>query len=120
MFISEILTRRKPELEDFNTFQLQDGMRIDGTILPDYSPISVAAGKPAGPIRLFDEGDFYEGITVFVGRSDFHFEGLDEKTEMLEERHGEVVGLTEENIDRIPDEFLRVELLDATRRFVLS
>lgn len=116
-FIRDILANRTEELEDFNTEQLQRGKRIDGSTLPDYSPVSVAAGKPAGPIRLFDTGDFYEGITAIVSNA-LEMEGRDVKTDAIEEKYGEVVGLAQESLDKIPAEFLLEELIDLVRKFL--
>ena len=95
-------------VEDFNIFQLQEGQRADGTFLPDYSPRSVNVfGKPPGPIRLFDEGDFYRGITLKVTSEGIELEGLDIKTEMLQFRYGaNVIGLSEESIDTLGREYV--------------
>lgn len=68
--------------------QLQQGLRGDGTELPDYSDYSVEVyGKPSGPIRLFDKGSFYRGINVKVVNGIMVFDSTDEKTEMLELRY---------------------------------
>jgi len=49
--------------EDLNREQLMEGKGGDRQ-MPDYSPTSVTKyGKPAGPIKLFDEGNFQKGIT---------------------------------------------------------
>ena len=48
-----------------NTDQLWAGIKADGKNMPDYSQTSVNAfGKPSGPIRLYDSGDFYRGLFV--------------------------------------------------------
>lgn len=98
----------KPLVEDANILQLQQGLRGDGTNLPNYSPVSVYVyGKPAGPIRLYDQGDFYRGITMRAEFDGIVLEGRDIKTQMLELRYGEeILDLTEESIEQIQNDYL--------------
>lgn len=75
--------------------QLQRGERSDGSFLPDYSFRSVFQyGKPAGPIRLYDQGDFYSGILIDVRPGIFLIDSADQKTTMLENTYGkDILGL---------------------------
>lgn len=84
--------------------QLFQGLKSDNSYLPDYSFRSVFQfGKPPGPIRLFDTGDFYRGIFIDVRQDIFIIESADEKNTMLQNRYGrEILGLgTEAKIDYI-------------------
>lgn len=84
----------KGELEEANIRQLQSGRRADGTSLPHYSPGSVARGKPAGPMRLYDTGRFYEGISAETSPDQVQLKGRDSKTTMLQQRYGEnIIGV---------------------------
>lgn len=95
----DALVNNQSEISELNREQLRDGVRATGTFLPDYSPVSVKVyGKPPGPIKLYETGDFYEGIVPKFSEMNFTLEGTDEKTDMLERRYGEVVGLTKESI----------------------
>lgn len=69
--------------------QLQQGLRSDDTTLPDYSFRSVFQyGKPPGPIRLYDQGDFYQGFLFDVRPGYYVLTSADQKTEMLKNRYG--------------------------------
>ena len=93
----------KAQIEDKITEQLSRGERGDGSKLPNYSPVSVAVyGKPAGPSKLFDQGDFYRGVSVEVTRDGIIIYDTDGKSEMLEIRYGaEILLLQEQSIDEI-------------------
>lgn len=65
--------------------QLSQGLRADGSLQNDYSPVSVAKyGKPPGPIKLFDTGAYYRGIILDVQGDKFSIFSTDEKDEFLE------------------------------------
>lgn len=108
-------------IEELNRQQLAEGQRSDGTSLPDYSPTSINVfGKPPGPIKLFDEGDFYEGINANIFNDEFRIEGEDEKTAMLIARYGEMIlGLSEENKQVLIDH-IRPVIIDLIRKFYKS
>lgn len=93
----------KAQIEDKIIEQLQRGERGDGEKLPNYSPVSVAVyGKPAGPIKLFDTGDFYRGVTIEVTREGIIIYDTDGKTETLVVDYGkEILELQEQSIDEI-------------------
>lgn len=60
---------------DMNTAQLFSGKDSQGINLPDYSEKSVEVfGKPKGPWRLFDTGDFYRGFFANTDRYPIVFE----------------------------------------------
>lgn len=75
--------------EDQQRQQLSQGLRGDDTVMPDYSPTSVKVfGKPEGPIKLYDQGDFYKGIQLSVRGDIFNITSTDMKTTMLENHYG--------------------------------
>lgn len=90
----DIITKRalRPlagQIAELNQEQLKKGMRSDGSFLPDYSKRSVEEfGKPEGPIKLFDTGDFYKGINPVFDASGFTLQGKDSKTEYLQNGGG--------------------------------
>lgn len=99
-------------IEELNRIQLSFGIRSDDTLLPSYSPVSVEAGKPPGRIKLFDQGEFYEGINVSIFDDELRFEGEDEKTPMLISKYGRMIlGLNDKSlqvlIDRIKPDIVR-------------
>lgn len=106
-------------IENLNRDQLSEGLRSDGSVLPDYSPVSVLMGKPPGPIRLFDEGDFYEGINLSVFDDTIRFEGEDPKTEMLMSRYGNMIlGLTEESKQELIN-IVKPRIISKLREFMI-
>lgn len=87
-----VLEDAAPQIEDKITQQLQQGKRGDGSTLPNYSPVSVAKfGKPPGPIKLFDTGDFYQGIKVSANGSGLFIDDTDSKTPLLTEKYGDAI-----------------------------
>jgi hypothetical protein len=107
--IEEAFFDNREQIENMNRDQLRKGKRGDGVTLPDYSRASVVVyGKPAGPIRLFDQGDFYKGITLDVDNDEAHLLGTDEKTDELERTYGNsIIELSEENKKIIRDEMIK-------------
>lgn len=116
--IEETFADNDSVVEDLNISQLQRGERSDGVILPDYSPRSVAVfGKPPGPIRLFDTGAFYRGITLVASREFAVLEGRDSKTEELQDRYGDrIIGVTEDNRKDFQDEYIRLGIKEGLQR----
>lgn len=73
---SEAVTQQKQ--------QLAQGLRSDDSATDDYSFRSVFQyGKPPGPIRWFDTGDFYRGILFDVRQDIFILDSADPKTSMI-------------------------------------
>ena len=110
--ILEIIKSQETIITNLNTDQLFEGERSDGTILPDYSPVSVEAyGKPAGPIRLYDEGDFYRGFFIETDNFPVMFGSRDSKSEMLKNEFGKnIFGLTTENLIELNQSYLRTRV----------
>ena len=115
-----VLISQAEFIEELNRRQLERGERSDGSILPPYSPVSVSMGKPAGAIKLFDEGDFYEGITANVFDDELRFEGEDEKTPMLIAKYGRLIlGLNDESLQLLINH-IRPLLQKEVKRFYLT
>ena len=83
-----------------------EGLKSDGSYLPDYSPASVQIfGKREGHIQLHDTGDFYRSFVVKVDSKGFDIiadtkKGIGAKDDLL--RYGiDILGLTDENTEVI-------------------
>lgn len=101
------LKARGNDISELNRDQLRKGERVDGSTLPPYSKRSVQVfGKPAGAIKLFDTGDFYKGIKPEFSDKSFAVIDTDDKTEMLTDRYGEVVGLQDQSINELAQDAL--------------
>lgn len=94
--VVEVFEETRGDLKKLNQGQLSIGQKSDGHYLPDYSTASVVHfGKPAGPIRLYDTGAFWEGIQVEARSDGFKFTDSDSKTSMLTKRYGrDILGLS--------------------------
>ena len=112
IMIEETLNDLAPVIEDLLGAQLQRGEKGDGSKLPDYSETSVHKfGKPAGPIRLYDTGAFYKGMTLEVTAKDFEIIDTDSKTGKLTERFGDnILQLNDKSLNILVDDYLVIEL----------
>ena len=82
--INDSLESTLDELADINRDRMLDGVKANGVKMPDYSFRSVNEfGKPPGPIRLFDTGDFQQNIKVTRSGNVLVTESLDPKNDML-------------------------------------
>lgn len=110
--IAEVIEENSSLIEDLNISQLEKGQRADGVTLPNYSRTSVMKfGKPAGPIKLFDKGDYYKSITLKVFDKYFESTNTDSKDEELRGRYGdEILGISDDNQQIIIDTILLPEL----------
>lgn len=97
--------------------QLRFGELADGSILPNYSLTSQKVyGKPNAPISLHDTGEFWESFRITnVTEFDLTVE-VDDYYNLLRRYSLEVIGLNEENtqrlIDKLVDEYKK-HTLDA-------
>ncbi len=112
----------KAQIEDKVTEQLARGERGDGTKLPNYSPVSVAKfGKPAGPIRLFDQGDFYQGVHVEADAQGIAIDDTDWKTPKLTEIYGdEILTLQERSISELNEDVLIPIFREGVLKYLLQ
>jgi hypothetical protein len=110
--VVETLIENEEHIVDLNTQQLFQGERADGTVLPDYSWVSVNFyNKPEGPIRLYDTGDFYGGFKLGSksGKAEFplYIISTDKKSNELQTKYGnEIFGLNEENMRGLVQVFI--------------
>ncbi len=120
--VEEVIQGLAPVIEDLLANQLQRGERGDGTILPNYSPVSVHVyGKPAGPIRLYDTGAFYRGMQLHVTTKDFEIIDSDHKTPMLTERYGDnILQLSETSLAILREDYLVEEVSIKLKNFLLE
>lgn len=109
-----------PQIEDKVTEQLSRGERGDGSKLPDYSPVSVAYyGKPAGPIKLFDKGDYYAGVTVRVDREGYQIDDTDWKRDKLAFEYGDdILDLQKQSFRELKKDAIIPILQSNVRKFL--
>ena len=80
----------------------------------DYSPVTMEISKVKGrpkksesDINLYDEGDFYNSwfVTPYLGGFEIDADPIKEETNLFKEWGIDIVGLNEENLQRIKDEY---------------
>jgi hypothetical protein len=116
----EIVRDNEQVITAMNTDQLFSGKRSDGSDMPPYSRASVEIfGKPDGPIRLFDEGNFYRRFFIDADKFPVRVDSSDPKTVMLVEGtqfkrgFGEnIFGITRDNQEHLNKDYI----LDAYRK----
>jgi len=114
----KVIQDAAPQIEDQIIFQLRDGQKGDGSSLPNYSKRSVEQfGKPFGPIKLFDTGDFYQGVKASVKGTDLEIDDTDSKTPMLQEKYGsDILALQDQRLEELKqDVFLPGILYEVNR-----
>lgn len=88
----KVLREAAPQISDKIVEQLKRGERGDGSTLPNYSPRSVAVfGKPFGPIKLYETGDYYSGMKADVSEREVTINNTDYKEDMLVGRFGPAI-----------------------------
>ncbi|MCP4336241.1 MAG: hypothetical protein GY679_00100 [Mycoplasma sp.] len=98
-------------IAELNRKQMYDkGVRADGSeITPEYSGLTEFFKRQKGQIvnhvTLKDSGDFHKSIFADIYSSDLVLDATDKKTNSLLEKYGEVLGLTEESLMILQNEF---------------
>lgn len=95
--IEEVLIESTGQMADLNAEQINQGVKADGSQMPDYSFRSVFQyGKPPGPIKLRDTGAWQQGLYARVAGDKIEFSSSDGKNDKLIDRYGnQIVGLSE-------------------------
>jgi hypothetical protein len=97
--IEDVLVSSEGQMADLNAEQINQGLRADGTLMPDYSFRSVFQyGKTPGPMTLRDKGNWQAGLYARVDFSSnkITFSSTDGKNDMLTENYGvQITGLSE-------------------------
>lgn len=121
-----ILQRQEEIVTGMVTDQLFQGKDSEGKDLPQYSPVSVGVfGKRPGPWRLYDEGDFYRGITFKTDKDKGVFESTDDKTakifEKLDSKGGNsetLLGLNPSNRKDLVESYIKPETVQYFRQML--
>lgn len=94
----------------------EKGINSDGISLEEiggeYSPVTVQIktekGQPVDRITLKDTGEFYDTWVVRLGSKEFEIAAnpLKDETNLFDEWGEEIVGLTDESLDKLINEIL--------------
>jgi hypothetical protein len=90
------------EITDLNKEQLRRGKKKDGSSLGTYRPFTIQErlkkGLQVSFVDLKFTGAFQDSMKVVLKGNSFDFTSTDFKTDMLQDRYGEIIfGLTPEN-----------------------
>lgn len=122
--VLEIVKDNEQTAVNLNTDQLFSGKLANGQDMPEYSMVSVLQfGKPAGPYRLYDTGDFYRDFFIKANKFPIVFDSKDFKTpsimQLIESKGqdpDEIFGLNKQNFT----ELARVYVLPDLQGYVRS
>lgn len=124
--ILESLKKNEQVAINHITDQLWSGELGDGSKMPPYSERSVQVfNKPAGPWRLYDQGDYYKGIFMKAPRFPVVFDNRDSKTgkiaDMLAAKGGnpdEILTLNTENKNDLARNYILPDLQSFIRGLI--
>ena len=116
----KVLNDSAAQIEDKIIFQLQQGIKGDGSHLPNYSPVSVAKfGKPFGPIKLYETGDYYRGLVAKAFGNILEIDDTNWKDPMLTLRFGDnIKALTDQSLQELQEEVFIPGLLYEINRLI--
>lgn len=98
----------------------EEGRNSLGVDIMDYMPytpytieIKRMKGQPTDRVTLRDTGDFESSFYITTNATEFEICASDAKTAKLIKKYGrEILGLTDENIERLIEDYIRPGLLD--------
>lgn len=120
-WVQQIIYDNEAYIVDLNAEEqlYEQGVNNLGVSISDYAPyspvtieIKKAKGQPTNRVTLRDEGDFESSFFLEVGQNQFEIKASDWKTEELIKRYGrQILGLTNENIEKLIWDFIYPDLL---------
>lgn len=120
-WVQQIIYDNEAYIVDLNAEEqlYEQGVNNLGVSISDYAPyspvtieIKKAKGQPTNRVTLRDEGDFESSFFLEVGQNQFEIKASDWKTEELIKKYGrQILGLTDENIERLIWDFIYPDLL---------
>lgn len=120
-WVQQIIYDNEAYIVDLNAEEqlYEQGVNNLGVSISDYAPyspvtieIKKAKGQPTNRVTLRDEGDFESSFFLEVGQNQFEIKASDWKTEELMKKYGrQILGLTNENIEKLIWDFIYPDLL---------
>lgn len=120
-WVQQIIYDNEAYIVDLNAEEqlYEQGVNNLGVSISDYAPyspvtieIKKAKGQPTNRVTLRDEGDFESSFFIEVGQNQFEIKASDWKTEELIKKYGrQILGLTNENIEKLIWDFIYPDLL---------
>lgn len=125
-FFSDIIQDAEAEIVEMNTEDqlFSKGIDSEGIEIMRYAPYSELTkeikeqkGQPYDRVTLRDTGDFHYSFEVEADSDKMVIIATDEKTEDLLDRYGEeIIGLTDENLQKFRDETLLPKLMETIKQ----
>lgn len=92
---SGVIQQERDFINTLNRNQLLDGVKADGSTMPDYAE----SNTKTGAINLFDTGAFQGGIgSMFENDDEFKLMSTDDKTDILISKYGNILGLNQQSL----------------------
>jgi hypothetical protein len=118
----KVLNDSASQIEDKIIFQLRQGLTGDGTYLRNYSQRSVEEfGKPFGPIKLFETGDYYQALKAMAFGSVLEIDDTDWKDPKLTEEFGpKIKALTDQSLQELQEETFLPGMLHEVNQLLVA
>ena len=124
-FILTAIKNTSTDLEDVQRDQMQVGENAEGKIIgklrsADYAKRKKAKGGIAklGLVDLKNTGDFYDAIFAKVESKFIEISSSDYKTNLLENKYGEIIFGLNDDYKKIYFEILVPEIIDLIRKYL--
>ena len=96
--IEETINEQSDLIVRYNRNQLLEGLKADGSLMPEYMNYYNKKRSRTGRVMLYDTGDFHSMFWAQAANRKVSIFSQDVKTEILAGRYGnKIFGLTEEN-----------------------
>jgi len=104
-----IIKANEAAIVDINIMQMDQGETAQGSrIVPEYSPVTVEIKRLKGQqfnwVTLEDERDFKNSMFMNAERFPLMFNSTDWKSEMLNDKYGDIFGIARKNIPQVGSE----------------
>lgn len=129
-YIANIIQDNDWEIIGMNTDEqlYEQGITATGVSIADYEPysdytveIKQAKGQPTNRVTLRDTGEFHHSFELETDNEKMMIVAGDVKTIKLCQRYGdEIMGLTQENIERFEKETLMPELMTQAQKTIFT
>lgn len=96
----------------------EEGVNALGVSIASYAPykpftiaVKKQKGQPTDRVTLRDTGDFERSFHLEIGRDAFIVTADDWKTDELMEKYGKIFGLTQKNLAKLCQNYLKPDLI---------
>lgn len=121
--VQQVIKDNEHIILDMNTEEqlYEKGIDSKGASLGEYSPVTIAIkrrkGQPTARVTLRDSQDFHRSFYIEYRADGFEIKASNSKTDELMDIYGdEIIGLTDENMKDLKDNYIKPELIKMRKR----